>query len=303
MLPPLRRTVLALPLAFAACRPTPTRQRIDPALSPLLPRGTTTVIGMRLDHIRKTPAWEKLFPASGSLAIEELKKRTGIDIRDDLYEVVYCVGGAHRAVLMRGKFTDGGVANSGLEPQLRLQGAVKMPYKGFNLIGAEENAVTFFNSSVAAQGKAGALRTIIDDREAKDVIPVELLALVETLPPEAQVYLVSTAPVIPEGGIGGLKSLPLTLKTAKMYLDLRTGAQLRGELEGVTEDDARKLVEGWRAALGFLRLRPDENTRQMLTLIDQFRVTHDGRLARLEADLPVELLFGALALLDRAVLP
>jgi hypothetical protein len=298
-----RRGALALSLASLSCRPAPTRQRIDPALSPLMPAGTSAVIGVRLDQIRKTPAWEKLFPANGQLALDSLKKRTGIDIRDDLYEVVYCLGGRHRLVLMRGKFTDGGIANSGLEPQLKLPGAVKMPYKGFQMIGTEETAVTFFNSSVAAAGKASALRTVIDNRERKDTIPTALLSLVETLPPEAHVYLASSDPRLPEGGLGGLKSLPLTLSAAKMYLDLRVGASLRGEAEGVQEPDARKLVEGWRGFLGFLRLQQNEANRQILAITDQMRVSQAGKTALLEGELPLESILGAVALLDMAALP
>jgi hypothetical protein len=282
-----RRNLLLAPLALAACKRSPTSQRVDPALAPLIPPDTTTLIGLRMDHLQKTPAWPLLFPAQGEVALESLRRETGIDLLKGIYEILYCLGGRHRVVLLRGKFVDGGITNSGLEPQLNLPGAQKFPYKGFTFVGREEQAVTFFNSSVAAAGRASALRSLIDSRELKDAIPMALLDLVATLPPESHLYLASIAPALPEGGLAGLKSLPLSLSSLKAWVDFRTGAGLHAEAIGAADADAQKLLEGLRGLTSMLRLTLKSPQKELL---DRLRFSTSGRSVLLDADLPLDAL-------------
>lgn len=286
------------PFFLAACNREITHQRVDPALAPLIPHDTTTLIGVRIDNLRKTPAWDKFFPAQGAGALDSLKKQTGIDLSVGAHEAILCSGGKHRVTLIRGKFVDGGITNAGLEPELKLEGAQKLPYKGFSLIGREEQAVTFFNSSVAVAGRAAALRSIIDSRELKNTIPQALLQLVETLPPESHLYVVSTSPTIPEAGIGGLRSLPLSLKSAKAYLDLRTGAALHAEAEGSSDADAKKLLDGLRGIIGLLRMTLKGEQKDLLAVLDAMQLTQEAATVKLDANLSLDAVQNGLKSLD-----
>ena len=293
-----RRNLLLSPILLAACKREITSQRVDPALAPLIPSDTTTLIGARVDNLRKTPAWDKLFPAQGAIALENLKKQTGLDLRTGLYEALYCMGGKHRLALIRGKFVDGGITNAGLEPQLKLEGATKFPYKGFTLVGQEEHAVTFLNSSVFLAGRASAIRSVIDNRELKNAIPTSLLQLVESLPPTSHFYAVSTSPTIPEGGIGGVQSLPLSLRTAKSYIDLTVGAKLFVEAEGATPADATKLHDGLKGILALLRMTLKGEQKDLVSALDTMQLTTEGPLVKIQADLSLETLNKALQSLD-----
>jgi hypothetical protein len=256
------------------------------------------LVGARIDNLRKTPAWDKLFPASGPIALESLKKQTGLDLRTAMHEVIYCSGGRHRLALIRGKFVDGGITNAGLEPELKIEGAQKFPYKGFTLVGKEEEAVTFFNSSVAVVGRASALRAIIDNRELKNAVPVGLLAMVDGLPPESHFYVVSNAPTLPQGGIGGVRSLPLSLKSVKAYLDMRTGASLRAEAEGTSADDAKKLIDALRGITSLLRMTLKGDQKEMLGMLDAMQFYQEGAMVRIQADLSLDALMNGFKSLD-----
>jgi len=291
-----RRGLLLTPLLLAGCKQEATRQRVDPALAPLIPPDTTMLFGARLDHLKKTSAWDQFFPAQGSIALESLKKQTGLDIRTTTHEVVYCSGGKHRVALIRGKFVDGGITNAGLEPELKIEGAQKFPYKGFSLVGKEEEAVTFFNSSVAAVGRASALRQIIDNRELKNSIPMGLLAMVDALPPEAHFYVVSNRPELPAGGIGGIRSLPLALTSFRAYLDLRTGASLRAEASGASNEDAKKLHDAIKALVGLARVANKD--KDLAAILDGIRFFQEGQIVKFESDLSRETLRRGFDLLD-----
>jgi len=293
-----RRRALLAPLLLFGCKQEVKHQRVDAALAPLIPPDSTTLIGARIDNLRKTPAWDKLFPATGPIALETLKKQTGLDLRTATHEVVYCLGGKHRVALIRGKFVDGGITNAGLEPDLKIEGAQKLPYKGFVLVGKEEEAVTFFNSSVAVLGRASALRSIIDNRQLKNSIPAGLIAMVETLPPESHFYIVSNAPTLPEGGIGGLQSLPLALKSAKGYLDARTGASFRAEAEGVSVEDAKKLLDGLRGISNLLRLTLKGEQKDLARMLDAVQFYQEGATVKMQAELSLDSLMNAFKSLD-----
>jgi hypothetical protein len=293
-----RRQLLLSPLLLAACKKEVLHQRVDPALAPLIPGDTTTLIGVRVDNLRKSTAWEKLFPAQGPIALETLKKQSGLDLRTGLYEAVFCMGGKHRVALIRGKFVDGGITNAGLEPELKIEGAQKLPYKGFTLVGKEEEAVAFLNSSVALVGRASALRSVIDARVLKNAIPEALLAMVETLPPESHLYAVSTSPTLPEGGVGGLRSLPLSLKSAKAYLDLSQRVSLRAEAEGVSAGDAKKLIDGLRGMLGLLRITVKPEQKEMLGMLDAMKFSQQGSTVTIQADLSLDAVLNTLKSLD-----
>ncbi len=285
-----RRAALLAALGLAACKREATHQRVDPALAPLIPAGTTTLIGVRVDNLRKTPAWAKLSPM-----LNGLSKRTGLDVAQTVHEVVYCLGGKHRAALIRGKFVDGGPNNSGIEPQLKLEGAQKFPYKTHTLIGQEEFAATFFNESVVVAGRASALRAVIDGQALKHAVPEDLLAMATALPPEAYIYAVSNKPAIPEAGIAGVRSLPLTLKTATGYFDLRTAAALRIEAVGQSPADAQKLAEGIKAMVGLFRMTLKPAQTDMLAILDGLHYFQDGDKVKVDLDLPLD---AALKLLE-----
>lgn len=287
-----RRTLLALPL-LGACSRTPENARVDPALAPLVPEGTTSLAGLRLDLLKKTVLWQSLFPAGGPGPLDGLRARTGMDIAASLYEVVYCMGGRHRLALLRGKWTNGGVANSGLEPELKIEGGQKLPYKGYVLQGREDAAVVFFNSSVALAGKAAALRDSIDDRNAQKMAKVSATAMVESLPHDAHIYFVSDSPKMPEGGLGGLKSVPFQFQSISGYLSVKELIRFHAEGQGSSDDGARQAAESVRGILSLLKIDKSRGA-----WADALRVQEQGSKVVLDADFSLETAAEIVKMLD-----
>jgi hypothetical protein len=284
--------LLALPL-FGACSRIPEHARVDPALAPLVPEGTTSLAGLRLDLLKKTALWNNLFPASGPGPLEGLRERTGMDIADSLYEVVYCMGGRHRLALLRGKWTNGGVANSGLEPELKIEGGQKLPYKGYVLQGREDAAVVFFNSSVALAGKAAALRDSIDARNAQELAAVHATSMVESLPHDAHIYFVSDAPKMPESGLGGLKSVPFQFSAASAYLSVKELIRFHAEGQSADEESARQSVESLRGILSLLKI-----DKSRAAWADALRIEQQSSKVAIDADFSLETAAEIVKLLD-----
>lgn len=268
---------------LAACKRSPDHARVDPALAPLIPADSTALAGLRLDLLKKSALWATLFPSKSAGPLDGLRERTGMDVADDLYEVVYCLGGKHRLILLRGKFTDGGIANSGLEPELKIAGGQKLPYKGYILQGREDAAVVFFNSSVALAGKAAALRDRIDARNAQKAIQNPVAGMVDGLPHEAQIYFVSGEPRLPEGGLGGLKSIPFVVKSLAAYLAVRETIALHAEAQSYGEDGARKAAESLRGMLSLLKF-----DHKNADFVDRLQVRHMGSKVLLGGDFTLE---------------
>ncbi len=266
---------------------------MDPALAPLVPEGTTTLVGMRLDLLKKTPLWGSLFPKGGPGPLDGLRERTGMDVADDLYEVVYCMGGRQRLALLRGKWTDGGIANSGLEPDLKIAGGQKLPYKGYVLQGREDAAVVFFNSSVALAGRAAALRDSIDARNAQKVAKVEAVGMVAGLPPEAHVYLVSSAPKMPEGGLGGLKSVPFQFHSLSAYMAMKELIRFHAAGRSDSEDGASKAAESLRGILSLLKI-----DKGRAAWAEGLRVEQKAQEVLLDAEFSVETAAEIVRMLD-----
>lgn len=291
------------PLLLAACGKEPTQARVDAALAPLIPKDTTTILGIRFDLLKKTPVWGTLFPAGKPSVLDAFERRTGMNIREQLYEAIYCIGGEHRPILIRGKFTNGGVANAGLEPELKILGAQKSNYKGYSIIGQPNASVTFFNSSVAIAGRVPAIHSMVDARKEGGAIPTALLDLVNALPHTAHIYLVSTKPELPTGGIAGFQSLPLILNSLKAWIDPTGSVTLHAEATGQSPADARKLSEGLRGGIGLLRSLSKKGDEDMKQILEGIQLSEEGNFTRLSAPLPVSALANALKTLDeRAII-
>ena len=67
-----------------------------------------------------------------------------------------------------------------MEPNIRIEGAERIQYKGINLIGRTEGAIAFLNPTTAIAGKVDALMYIIDHRNETTVSPAlkESLAMI-----------------------------------------------------------------------------------------------------------------------------
>jgi hypothetical protein len=280
-------------LCVTGCRTASTQSiRIDPALVMLTPADTTLLAGVRMDVLRPTPLfqrWVKLGP------LDEFAKNTGVDPRKDLWEILIAYNGSSAAVMARGKF-----AETGIEPKLNIQGARRIPYKGFTLIGNEQAAVVFINPSTAVMGKVPMLKTIIDQRNSpKPGGAAAVLAMARQIPAQNQMWMVARdvrIPVMQEPGMAGNMAKMLSmLQTVTAAGDLRTGVTFYADGTCRTEQDAKSLGDAVRGMIGLGRLSTPDDKKELLRVYDAIKVDQTQRTVRVAGDVPQSLVDELLA--------
>src|ERR1700738_4655423 len=90
---------------------------------------------------------------------DDFVRKTGLDPRKDLWQILSTSNGKTGLFMARGKFADGE-----LEPNLEKNGLARFGYKGYNLFGDQQRAVMFISSSTAVAGPTSELKTLVDER-------------------------------------------------------------------------------------------------------------------------------------------
>src|SRR5271168_4753113 len=123
----MRFTAVLLCLLTVSCLP---QKRgtvfIDPSLETLIPPDTIFIVGASVDKIKDTPVYQKLLKDLELAPLDDFTKKTGIDPRKDLWQVISVSNGKTALLLARGKFS------SEMEPRLEAEGAQRIGYKGYS---------------------------------------------------------------------------------------------------------------------------------------------------------------------------
>lgn len=281
-------------LVAGGCSRQRTSVAVDAALLTQVPSDTVALGAMRVKALRKTAAWQKLLAQPGVNArFDRLAEETSFDPRKDLWEVLWSTDGKDTLVYARGEF-----APMGLEPKIEHEGIQRMNYKGSMLLGNEENAVWFVNSSTGVYGRTERLRRMIDDRGVAKAGPSEALReQINGLPPDSHFWMVADATALPkwtapaEGGEGAARNLmanlPKLLQSVRMvtmHASLTDGVAL--ELAAACSDEAgaRQVHDSLRGLLGLARFgMPPEQRAALLPVLDGVDVTQKQTVATLKA--------------------
>lgn len=187
------RALALAAVALAGCvQQKPPHVPIDPALVMLVSPDTITLAGVRLDRLQKLPYYDRLLSLGPSAGLSGFLTKTGLDPHSKLWELLLASNGKDTVAMLRGTFSP-----MGLEPQLQREGAKRIPYKGYMMLGDEKVAVLFVNSSTAVAGQPAALRSIVDHRSEFDGIPAALMRQVETVEYATQIWAVSLSGFFP----------------------------------------------------------------------------------------------------------
>src|SRR5260370_23028551 len=111
-----------------------------------MPSDSVLAVAVHLDKLRKTPVYEKYLANRSFPELDRMARFTGMDPRKDLWQLLFLSDGKHNVLLGRGNFADD------MELKLQREGAQRIGYKSYYLVGADEAAVVFFNSTTAAVG-------------------------------------------------------------------------------------------------------------------------------------------------------
>jgi hypothetical protein len=291
-----RFLVLGLAL-LAACRPQKSSTIVpDAALMPLVPADTKVLAGIRVEEVKKTPVYRELLAAEKLPQIEEFARETGIDPRKDIWEIVLASNGESTLALVRGKFTDGGITDSGKEPELAKKGVRRFPYRGYTLLGDDRVVVVFFNTSVAVAGPQTAVKRAIDARDGgQGRPPAALIEQVKNIPSSNQVWVISETgwqgalPEGLEGPLGGLKKMPVDVRSLKAMLSLSNGVRFESEVVSGDAANATKIHDAIRGVIGIGRLTTPDDKLDLLKFYDAIDVKREDQRVRVMADLPMEV--------------
>ncbi|MCP5115373.1 MAG: hypothetical protein GY953_31480 [bacterium] len=276
-------------LVLAGCGPgVPSHVPIDPALASLVPSDTVMLAGARIDQLSETPVFEQLMTAQPPEQLDQLLHDTGLDPAEDLWELLFASNGDQGVLMVRGKFSE-----SGMEPRVDWQGAERMPYRGYLMIGDAESAVLFVNTTTALLGKPELLRAIIDDREKSAGIPAPLLETVESIEYGNQVWLAAvdgwSTPPETTGNLGNFWRLLDRIESITMAANFRSGMFLVAEGACASAEEAESLEGALRAILGLARLGARDRPATA-SLIENTGLNKTESVVELTLDVAPELL-------------
>jgi hypothetical protein len=292
---PLLAAAIIVSLAGCAAAPPP-GPRIDPALAGLIPQDTVIMAGLRLEALKRAPVYQKFLTHRSVPQIDAFGKRTGIDAQKDLWELLYVSNGKSGALLGHGMFSDEG------EPKLQRRGDNRFGYKGFNLVGNEEQAILLINQTVLAIGDTNELRAMVDAHEKSAGPPAAMAALLARMPAAVQVWAAYDGggmrlPLDAGGNLGNVNKIASLIQTGTLYLDFSTGLEGVAEGTSANEQDAEQLESGLKALIQFGQLSASAKQPQLVSALSGLRPLREKLEVKLQISEPEESVDSLLDLL------
>lgn len=280
--------------ALASCKREAAFARVDPALGPLVPASTAAIACLRLDKLRDTPFHKKYIETGQVSMLNEFEKRTGLNPRTDIWEIVACMGkdGAAPLALLRGKF--GG--QFGKEPTFDRTRFQRLSHKGYYIIAAGDLGVMFLNTGAAAAGRVSDLKTVIDSRDdTRQSPPSSLFELVGTLPGSAHFWMASESgasliPSVPESGnLANLARLSKSVGRLTVWAEFGGPVKARVTADYTDPNAARQSLDFIKGLIALGRLRTQGKQAEILSLFDGLRPALNGSTLEVNVEEPAEL--------------
>jgi hypothetical protein len=284
--------LLAAALIAAGCgKVTQDSVRVDPALSILVPPDTTFAAGIKLDKLRSTPIYKKYIESSRNTPmLDDFAKRSGLDPRKDLWELLFVSNGKDSVALARGKFSE-----SGMEPKLEREGAQRFNYKGYTLFGNEEYAVAFFSPSVAVAGPTKSVRSVIDQRNTRRGragFPIALNDRINKLEVPNQFWMAGDISAwMPQmdprtqGNMTNLGQFAKAIENISLSADLTEGIRMQMDGDTPTPQDAKRIHDAFRGLMGFARLNTDKNS-ELMKVYDDVNISMAEKRVHMDVEIP-----------------
>jgi hypothetical protein len=240
---------------------------IDPLLEALIPPDTTFIAGANIEAIRTTPVFQKYLSQLRLPQMEDFIRKTGLDPRKDLSQILSASNGKAGLFMARGKFGS-----------VKLEG--RFNYHGRDLFGDDHHAVMFISSSTAVAGPTPELETLIDDRlKPTHGLPPALRQLVQTIGGERQIWAAFVGGLqglnvgVPDdSNLGQMIHVFRGIDQGTMGIDLRNGVDFKADLDCHTENDAKHIHDAIRGVIGLGRLSTPDNRPDLLRLYDTVKV-------------------------------
>jgi hypothetical protein len=273
-------------LGLIGCAHKPDGAKVDSSLNTLVPSDTVLMAGTRLEALLKTQVYQSNFAGRQFPQIEEFAKRTGLDPRKDLWELLYVSNGRQGVLLGRGKFGD-----EMMQPKFQKEGMQTFAYKGSTLIGNDRGAMVLINPTTAALGDIPSLHSFIDQRATSHGPPPAMAALLKEIPPDAQFWGAYAGgpihlPFDNNSVLANLNKLLASIHTGTVYFDLRSGVSGVAAATCANDDGAQEVAGALKALVGIGRLSVPKNQPDLAQVYDSIRVTQESTRVKLYIDVP-----------------
>lgn len=293
----LRNRVVLASLALAlltSCTPKPAESGvfIEPQFAVLVPPDTTLLVGLRVEHLVKTPIYQKYLSGGKIRVIDRFARGTGINPEKSLWNILLVSNGKDSFVLGRGKFSDELMA-----PDFSKKGVRRFGYKGLTLFGDEEQAMLMVNSSTIAMGDTVTLEALVDKRPTFTGLPAQLSAMTKEIPRQSQfwgVYAGGQVDLPLAGNLANVNKVLGLMGNGVFYFDMSDG--VKGTVTGVAANvqDAQQAHDGLAGFLGLGHMMMPQGQADLARALDGIQVTQDGQRVTLKITEPEDLA-GALA--------
>jgi hypothetical protein len=262
---------------------------VDNVLERMVPPGSTSLVGGRMDLIKPTNLYRKMVAAQSLPQVDEFARDTGFDPRRDVRELLFVETPRGSVLLARGTFHLNGAP---------LKDTQRTRHGEYEIVGKGSAGFCILDSTLAVAGEIPAIEAALDEwKSGAHTAAKPLLARVSGINPQAPLWGISTglAGFLADHTPGITSGLDLSkifrgLDDTSFQVDLTTG--LRAEVRGTTatEKDAISLRDMVRGIVGFGRLQVPENQPELLRVWDGINAEQQGRSITIHIDIAQELL-------------
>jgi hypothetical protein len=262
---------------------------VDNVLERMVPPGSTSLVGGRMDLLKRTELYRKLVATQSLPQVDEFARDTGFDPRRDVRELLFVETPRGSVLLSRGTF------HLNATP---LKDTQKTRHGEYEILGKGTSGFCILDSTLAVAGEIPAIEAALDEwKSGTHTAARPLLARVASVNPQAQFWGISTglAGFLADHAPGVASGLDFSkifggLEDTSFQVDLSTG--LRGDVRGTTanEKDAIGLRDTVRGIVGFGRLQVPENQPELLRVWDGINAEQQGRSITIHIDIAQDLL-------------
>ena len=263
--------------------------RVDNVLLKMVPPGTTSLVGARMDVLKTTDFYRKMVAARKLPQIDKFAEESGFDPRRDVRELVYAEAPEGSVLLARGNFR----VNEAL-----LKNGKTTRHGRYQIVGQGTSGVCILDPTLAAAGEIPAIEAALDEwTSGQHTAAQSLMAHLKTVDERSQLWGFS------QGAAGFLaNNIPNTnsgIDFSKIFRGLDDtwfqadfSMGLRAEVHGTTatEKDALNLKDAVKGLVGLGRLYTPDQQPELIKLWDGILVEQVNRSIVIRADIAQDLI-------------
>ena len=276
--------------------------RVDNVLLKMVPPGTTSLVGARMDVLKTTDFYRKMVAAQKLPQIDKFAEESGFDPRRDVRELVYAEAPEGSVLLARGNFR----VNNEL-----LKNGKTTRHGRYQIVGQGTSGVCILDPTLAAAGEIPAIEAALDEwTSGQHTAAQPLLAHLKTVDERSQLWGFS------QGAAGFLaNNIPNTnsgIDFSKIFRGLDDtwfqadfSMGLRAEVHGTTatEKDALNLKDAVKGLVGLGRLYTPDQQPELIKLWDGILVEQINRSIVIRADIAQDLIERLIQMLSSVARP